>query len=75
MLLLNISRKISENTNSLREILQFSRLFLNPIVKKKNSIVTQNALQSFHFSHEIIGKRKTKLIHHVNAWFNYVTDT
>lgn len=73
MLLLNISQKISENSNSLREILQFSRLFLNP--KKKNSIVTQNALQSFHFSHEIIGKRKTKLIHHVNAWFNYVTDT
>lgn len=35
MLLLNISQKISENTNSLREILQFSRLFLNPIVKKK----------------------------------------
>lgn len=50
MLLLNISQKISENTNSLREILQFSRLFLNPpypIVKKKTQLLPK--MHSNHF--------------------------
>lgn len=47
MLLLNISQKISENTNSLRQILQFSRLFLNPIVKKKTQLLPK--MHSNHF--------------------------